>query len=314
MNNRKVIITGATSFIGRALINKLLERENCKIIAIVAPNSPRKNSICVSERVHVIEAYLEEIDQIDERDIDLTDVAYHIGWSSRFSNPRYNIDGQMLNVDYLEKVINLSRRIGCKKILAIGSQAECGRVKEPISELTPDHPETAYAVAKCRAYERGMELCGRYGLDFYWPRLLSAYGPGDKMRTMVMSCLDAAVHKKEIEFTKCEQVWDYVYVDDVADALLGIADKGVSGVKYTIASGQGRKLIDYISEIAEIANAPFLLDGIGKKEYVDGQVMYLVGDISRLSLDTGFCPKVSFSEGIRTTVEIDFGIRYQPWR
>lgn len=306
MSNGKVIVTGATSFIGRALIEKILKMQQREIIAVVASDSQRKENIPKSERIQIIESDLKDIDMIDIDVADSVATIYHIGWSSRFSNPRYNIEGQMQNVDYLKKVINLGKRLGCKKILGIGSQAECGRVSEPISELTPDHPETAYAVAKCHAYERGMELCGKYGIDFYWPRLLSAYGPGDKMRTMIMSCLDAAVHKKKAEFTKCEQIWDYIYVSDVADALLGIADKGVPGIKYTIASGYGRKLVDYISDIAEIADAPSLLEGIGKKEYTDGQVMYLVGDISRLSLDTGFHPVVSFSEGIQATIKADF--------
>lgn len=209
-------------------------------------------------------------------------------------------------MDYLEKVINLGRKLDCKKIMGIGSQAECGRVSEPITELTPDFPENAYAVAKCRAYERGMTLCEKYGIDFYWPRILSAYGPGDRRHTMIMSCLTAAVHNQKIEFTKCEQMWDYVYVGDVADALMGIADRGIPGIKYTVASGQRKKLSDYIEEIARITDAPFLLEGIGKKEYVEGQVMYLVGDISRLKKDIGFQPMISFADGIRTTLETDF--------
>lgn len=306
MSVRKIIVTGATSFIGKALIEKLLEDEKYEIYAVVAPDSLRKDNICKSERIQVIEAYLEDIDRIDTNYIDSVDMIYHIGWSSRFSNPRYNLEGQMQNVSCLEKVISLGRKIECNKIIGVGSQAECGCVSEPISESTPNHPETAYAVAKCHAYEKGMELCERYGMDFYWPRLLSAYGPGDRMHTMIMSCLDAAIHKKKAEFTKCEQIWDYIYVDDVADALLGVADRGVPGIKYTIASGRGRKLADYLSEIAEITDAPTLLEGIGKKEYADGQVMYLVGDISRLISDTGFQPKVSFSDGIRATIATDF--------
>ena len=306
MSSGKVIITGATSFIGRALIEKILKMQQYEIIAVVASDSLRKENIPKSERIKIIESDLKDIGMIERDVADSVAALYHIGWSSRFSNPRYNIEGQMQNVDYLKKVIHLGKRLGCRRILGIGSQAECGRVSEPISELTPDHPETAYAAAKCRAYEMGMELCGRYGIDFYWSRLLSAYGPGDKMHTMIMSCLDAAVHKKKVEFTKCGQIWDYIYVDDVAEALIRITDVGAPGVKYTIASGHGRKLADYITDIAKITEAPFLLEGIGKKEYADGQVMYLVGDINRLNLDTGFRPMVSFSEGIRATLEAGF--------
>lgn len=308
MGNRKAIVTGATSFIGKALIEAILKMDQCEIVAVTAPNSLRKKNIPKSERIHIIESDLKDMDMLDVKELNDVDIIYHIAWSSRFNNPRYNLEGQMQNVDYLSKIFSLGEKIGCRKIVGIGSQAECGRVTEPIAESTPDNPETAYAIAKCYAYEKGMELCERYGIAFYWPRLLSAYGPGDNMHTMIMSCLDAAIYNKKIEFTRCEQIWDYIYVDDVAKALIGIADKGVPGIKYTLSSGCGKKLVEYIKEIAEIANAPFLMEGIGKKEYADGQVMYLIGDIERLSVDLGFRPTTSFSDGIRAILAENFDV------
>ena len=306
MRDRTIVITGATSFIGSALIRRLLKEDTCRIVAVTAPDSLRKDRICQSDRVHIIESDLADIDHIEPHCMENVDCIYHIGWTSRFANARYNLEGQIQNVVYLEKLIGWADKVGCKKILGVGSQAECGRISSALSELTPDHPETSYAVAKCRAYAKGMELCGRYGIKFFWPRLLSAYGPGDKMRTMIMSCLDAAVYKKKIEFTKCEQIWDYIYVDDVADALIKIVKEGDPGVKYTIASGQGRPLRDYICEIAEITGASWLLEGIGKIVYAEDQVMYLTGDIQRLAEDTGFEPKVSFDKGIKETLRVDF--------
>lgn len=305
-NNKKVIVTGATSFIGSALIRQL-KKGSGGILAVVSPDSPRKNRIHQSDSVKIVECDLANFDRLKVDDKEQVETIFHIGWSNRFHNARYNTEGQLRNVEYLKKVIVMADKVGCKKILGVGSQAECGRISSVLSETTPDQPETAYAVAKCQAYAKGMELCGRYGIEFFWPRLLSAYGPGDKMRTMIMSCLSAATYKKKIEFTKCEQIWDYIYVDDVADALIKIVNKGVPGVKYTIASGQGRPLKDYICDIAEITGASWILEGIGKREYAEDQVMYLTGNIQRLTEDTGFEPKVSFKKGIEETLRVDFG-------
>lgn len=306
MDKKSVIVTGATSFIGNALIRQMLSEGEYKIFAVTSPDSGRKDSICKSGSVEIIESDLSGIDRILPDYTGKIDAIYHIGWSSRFDNARYNLDGQMQNAEYMERVITLADRLGCNKVLGVGSQAECGRVQEPITETTPDHPETAYAVAKCRAYERAMELCGKYGIQFFWPRLLSAYGPNDKMRTMIMACLHAAVCKEKIQFTACEQIWDYIYVDDAADALIAIVERGKCGVKYPIASGKGRRLAEYIADIAEITNAPFLMNGIGAKPYAKEQVMYLVGDIRRLCEDTGFVPKTDFRQGIRNTIHNNF--------
>lgn len=299
----KYIITGATSFIGNALIDQLSKDEECEIVAIIRPGSIRSKSICITKQVKVIESNLSNLDSLKNSILYGANVIFHIGWSSDFVNARYNIEGQMINVSYLNKVMLLACHIGCDKVIGIGSQAECGRVNEPISDKTKDNPETAYAIAKCRAYEQGMESALKYHISFYWPRLLSAYGPNDKSKTLVMSCLNAVARREKIALTPCEQTWDFIYVEDVARALILIAKKGKAGKKYSIASGIGRELKDYIMEMADITKCSLLLDGIGKREYSNEQVMYLLGDIKSLWEDTGFTICTSFGDGIVKTIQ-----------
>lgn len=306
MNDRKkVIVTGATSFIGQSLIRSLIN-QGYYVIALIRPNSIRKNLLCVSDKIKIVETELEQLESLDENVLLGCNSIYHIGWCSDFENPRYNLEGQMKNVRVLQNVIELSKRIECKKIISVGSQAECGRVNKAIDENTPDNPETAYAVAKCLAYNRGMELCEKYNINLYWPRLLSAYGPNDKGRTMIMSCLEACIYKKKIDLTMCEQIWDYIYVDDAAEALISIVKQGTSGIKYPIASGEGKPLKEFIKKISLITGNNEIMQRIGMKEYSENQVMYLVGNIDRLQKDTGFMPKVSFEQGIINTIKSNF--------
>lgn len=308
MGGRKVIVTGATSFIGRSLISNLYGK-GFDVVAIIRPKSIRKSTLPLGKIYKIIEVELNSISTLDKEELEGTDIIFHLGWNSDFENPRYNLEGQLINVEIFQKVVELAYAIGCKKIVSVGSQAECGRVTKMLSEATPDNPETAYAVAKCKAYEWGMVHCKQMGIDLYWPRLLSAYGPYDKERTMIMSCIKAAIAGEEIEFTGCEQIWDYIYVDDVAEALVRIAECGIPGIKYSIASGKGRPLKEYIYEIAKIVGNETILEGIGKKEYITEQVMYLVGDIERLRIDTGFSPMVSFEQGIEKIIMTNFSRR-----
>ena len=227
------------------------------------------------------------------------DVFFSIAWNSDFDNPRYNLEGQLKNVDYTLDAMMTAKRLGCCKFLAIGSQAECGLVNNPIGSYTPDAPLTAYAVAKCEAYVKGCELCDKLGMDFYWPRLLSAYGLFDRPSTLIMSCIDACKKHDALAMTAAEQIWDYVYVDDVARVLRILVERGKPMKKYSIASGVGRPLREYIKIITDVYGYPELLNGIGKRDYTPNEVMYLVGDISELLNDTGLTINPDFEKHIR---------------
>ncbi len=299
---KKAIITGATSYIGIALSNWLIKR-GYEVTAVIHPNSSRKNWLHADPALTVIECELNDLDHLVLPDEGIYDHFYHVGWSSDFSNSRYNLDGQLQNLAYNLKAVRLAHQCGCSTFLSVGSQAECGRLSYRIGAAAPDNPETAYGVVKCRAAKATLDLCKEFGMKHCWPRLLSAYGPYERPGTLISQCLNGCRMKRSLDMTKCEQIWDYIYVGDVAAALTLIAENGKHGVKYPIGSGIGRKLSDYIKEIAVLTGNSKLLEGIGKRAYSDDQVMYLVSDISDLTNDTGFLPAVSFRDGILYTYE-----------
>lgn len=297
----RAIVTGATSLIGIALIKELLE-EGKEVYAIIRPNSTRKKDILRLGPTALIEAELGSLDQI-ELSTDSCDVLFHVGWSSDFSTPRFNLQGQLQNVTYGEKALDLAHRYRCGCFLSIGSQAECGRVDGCITPDTPSRPENAYAIAKAVACAKLQSGCEDYGMKFCWPRLLSAYGPYDRPHTMVMQCIRAALLDEDVELTAGGQIWDYIYVDDVARALCAIAENGKHGRKYPIGSGCAQSLRSYIEEIAEAAGNTRIVEGLGKRPYSEGQVMNLLADLSETTKDTGFCCKTDFRTGIRETVK-----------
>lgn len=294
---KNVIVTGATSFIGIALL-KLLYKRNIAVTAIIRPNSSRKG-LLKSQLIdcEIVECELDKIASVELSKTEY-DAIFHIGWSSDFENSRYNLNGQLKNVEYCKNVIELGKRYNCKKILSVGSQAECGLVDKPISSLTNSNPQTAYAEAKCIAFDECRKLSATEGIQLYWPRLLSAYGPYDRNSTMIMACINACKNKEIMSLTPAEQIWDYVYIDKVAEALLAIIEKGKAEKKYSIASGIGRPLKEYISIVSDVMEFPQLLSGIGMKDYVANQVMYLVGDVRELYEDTGVIMQYDFKNGI----------------
>ncbi len=304
---KRALVTGATSFIGIALIGELMDH-GYEVTAVIRPGSTRTPLLskecpgadvagCDISDLPGLKACLQNSGKSHKYD-----VFFHVGWSSDFDNPRYNIQGQMQNVSYGIHAMKAAADLGCDKFLAVGSQAECGLVDSPIDSKTKDAPLTAYAKAKCALYNRCVETAGRLGIDFYWPRLLSAYGPYDRPGTLVMSCIDACLKHKEIAISGAEQIWDYVYVADVARAFRLIAEKGQAGKKYSVASGVCRPLKEYILDISDSFGYPELMDGIGKRPYAENEVMFLSGEVSELYEDTGMVFDPDFKSHLHSCV------------
>ena len=98
-----------------------------------------------------------------------------------------------------------------------------------------------------------------------------------------------------------EQKWDYVYIDDVIDALLAIGRKGKNGKVYAIGHGDNWPLSNYIRIIHELID-PSLPLGIGDIPYDCKKLPSSCVDLSEITIDTGFIPRVPFEVGIKKVI------------
>ena len=151
-------------------------------------------------------------------------------------------------------------------------------------------------------------LCRRYNMRHIWMRILSGYGKYDNKYSLIVSTIINSLDNKPLQFSEAEQIWDFVYMDDIANAFYLAAMKGRNNAIYTVGSGHAVCLKDYImilcEELGENAE-----NSIGKLPYSDSQIMHLEADISRLQEDTGWKPEVGFAEGIERIIPF-----YKEWK
>lgn len=301
MNRKKAIVTGATGMLALALIRRLL-KENYHVFAVIRPSSSRIKNIPENENITVVECDLAEISRLSSLIACNCDAFYHFAWDSTYGAARNDMQAQIKNIEASVSAVRVAHELGCKVFLGAGSQAEYGRCDSIISPQTPTFPENGYGMAKLCAGQMTRVLCTQLGIKHIWCRIFSTYGPYDGSQTMVMSGILKMLNGERPQYTKGEQRWDYLYCDDAAEAFYLAAEKGTDGKVYCIGSGKTRMLKDYIYAIRDAIN-PQLQIGIGEIPYFENQVMYLCADISELTADTGFCPKYSFEEGIKATVD-----------
>jgi len=295
---KNIVITGATGMIGATLARYALERE-MNVLCIVRKNSVRTDNLPQSDGLKIIYADLSEYNQLGISGN--YDIFYHFAWEETVGAFRDSADAQVVNIQYTLDAVRLAKRIGCKKFTGIGSQAEYGCVTEPLKPDTPTNPESAYGITKYAAGKLSRLLCVQLGMQFNWVRILSIFGALDGSHTLIMTAIKQLQNQQQPEFTKCEQLWDYLYCDEAAKALLAIGEKGVDGKTYPLGSGKGKKISEYLETVRDIV-APNITLQFGKKPYYPHQPMYLVADISELTKDTSWIPEISFEEGIRKII------------
>ena len=297
---RKVVMTGGSGPVGAAFVRRLLRQDDIEILLFLRKTSTRKQYIPDDHRIKIEWYDLEELHNYVPVEHDFN-VFFHFGWSQTNKVMRHNMQVQLKNVQYACLAVELAKKMGCHTFIGAGSQAEYGRHTKVLSEDTVCKPEIAYGVAKLSANYSTRIMCEQAGMRHIWPRILSAYGPYDYDDLMIPSTIIKAIKGERLEFTEANQIWDFIYEDDLADAFYLIAEHGRHGINYPIGSGQARPLREYIEIIRDHIDPRLKLD-FGAIPYGDRQTMHLEADITGLTKDTGWMPKVNFEEGITRTI------------
>lgn len=298
---KRAIVTGATGAVGTALIKELINN-NIEVLVFCREGSARNANIPVNPLVQTLYCDLTELSQVENLTGKTYDVFYHFAWMGTTGDARNDMYLQNQNVRYALDAVGAAKRFGCKKFIGAGSQAEYGRVEGVLNPGTPAFPEMGYGIAKLCAGQMTRELAHQCGMEHNWVRILSVYGPNDGAQSMVMSTIHKLQNGEVPQFTKGEQMWDYLYSGDAARAFRLVGEKGINGKTYVLGNGKARPLADYIKIIRDEVNPKAKID-LGAIPYAPKQVMYLQADVEELRRDTGFKPEMRFDEGIKKILE-----------
>ncbi len=298
-NIRRVIVTGATSMVGIALIKECI-KHNVEVLAIVRKGSTKRKKIPKSGSVEIIEYDLKDLAGFtSERSGKIYDVCYHFAWSHTSKGMRDDPVLQQENIRYTLDAVEMASRLGCWKFVGAGSQAEYGSKKEIIDPDTYVEPQVAYGISKYAAGLLSQKLCRRYGMIHIWGRIFSVYGSNDKEETMLSYAIGQFIKGETAKFSSGVQMWDYLHEDDAGKIFYLLGERIMQDRVYCIASGKPRQLKKFILEMQEVYGAGAECEFA--KE--DGQqVLQIQADASSLFRDISYMPVISFKEGIKKMI------------
>jgi UDP-glucose 4-epimerase len=294
----RAIIIGADGFVGSHLTQRL-RNENIDVWAVVLPRSPLVARIKSIPGVHILEHSIEELNSSCMPDE--ADVLYYLAWQGVSPEERNEFDLQFKNIDLSIRCLRIAADIGVKKVIFPGSTSEYMFYGKPIDSSAAPSVVNAYGSVKAAV----RYLCGQYaeelGIGFIYTVITGIYA-ADRIDNNVLNyTIKCLLREEKPILTGLEQLWDYVHIDDVMDAMYLIGEKGIPGSFYCIGHGDNQPLLRYIEAIRDIIN-PSLPLGIGEKPYPSGRIPSSCVDLSTLCIDTGFKPKIPFRIGIKEVI------------
>jgi nucleoside-diphosphate-sugar epimerase len=299
----RCLVTGASGFLGSHLVRKLVN-EGHEVLAVVRKSSDLWRLKDVLPRLRLVYSMLSELSHITT-DIQAfrPDTAFHLAWSG--GNSRKYQDDISQVFDNIPGSLDLVRAVheaGCSRYVFLGSAVEYGPCRIPVRETDTLEPKTLYGLSKLTTSRLSEALCAQLGIRYCGVRLFWAYGPMDDSLRMVPSVITRLLAGKRPSLTPGEQIWDFIYVEDVVQALVALAENDSASGIFNLGSGAPVTIRDMVIEIRNSID-PALDLGFGDFPYPPNQVMHLEADISRIRTATGWTPTTSRSEGIRKTVE-----------
>ena len=166
--------------------------------------------------------------------------------------------------------------------------------------LTPERPATLYGASKL-ALTRMADAYGRVaGVSFATGRLFLLYGPHETPRRLVPSVVRALLDGEEARCTHGRQLRDFLHVADAADAFVALLASDVEG-PVNIASGAPVRLRDVVTTIAEEIGRPDLVR-LGAVTPPAGDPDALTANVARLRDEVGWRPRVELRQGLADTI------------
>ena len=297
------LVIGGSGFIGWHLVNVLLAKGR-KVTVIGRSPFPR-NTLPV-EVNYISGDYgdtmllLEILKDVNE----VVDLAYSTVPRTSFQNP---INDILSNLPIAINFLKVASKFPIKKIVLISSGGTVyGKAKYlPIKENHPTDPICPYGITKLAMEKYAIMFYRLKSLPIVILRPSNAYGERQRSfsgQGFIATAIASILKKEEVViFGKNGTIRDYIYVQDICNAILSVLDKGEIGECYNIGSGIGRSNSDVIKEIFTFAKSngfKVSIKYIPKRKF---DVPVNILDTSKIYNRCGWKAMVSFEVGIKKT-------------
>src|SRR4051812_8952640 len=273
----RTLVTGASGHLGSYLVRRLLD-EGFEVVALARDESDLWRLSDVLERVELIRADLSNIKRAAPAILEAKpEAVFHLAWQGITGGFKNDPAQLTSNVKGSLELFEMARASACKLWVGMGSQAEYGKHDSLLTEETPVNPETAYGVGKLCVGLLTKKLCELANMRYVWLRLLATYGPKDDEKHLIPSVICSLLRGLHLSLTSGEQSWDYLYVEDAAEAIFRVAVTEEARGIFNLSSGKIQTVREITERIRNLIDPSANL-GFGEIPTAPDQIMHLQAD------------------------------------
>ncbi len=293
---KRVLLTGATGFIGRHCLPLLVER-GYEVHAVSSRTTPADQPNLYWHRADMLDsgqvgAVIDDIKPM---------YLLHFSWYAvlgKFWTSPDNFRWVQASLELLQKFA----REGGRRAVMAGTCAEYDWRYGFCSEtVTPLFPTTLYGICKHSLQLMLGSFSKHMGLSAAWGRIFFLFGPHEHPDRLVAYVIRSLLRGEPARCSHGNQIRDFLYVQDVAEAFVALLESTVSG-PVNIASGKPVALRDVINTIAKIQNRPDLIE-LGIMPTREDEPQLLLADVRRLREEVGWKPKYDLETALRKTIK-----------
>ena len=295
---RRVLVTGANGFIGRFLVEKLCSGSERVALMTRQPTGRRDVTEYVGDLrdADFVAASVAEwsphcifhLAAIRERAVQAEAVRLQI---------ENNVVGSLNLFSAAQQLPRL------QAVVALGTCEEYGNVAGPFVETLRELPISAYSFSKQCVTKLCEMAYGSWGLPVAVVRPTMAYGPGQPPDMFLPALIRSLLADKPFPMTAGEQTRDYVFVSDLVDALLIIAETPAAmGKVLNVGTEEKVRLVDLAQLVERLTGKRGLLR-VGEVAYRTQDIMDYSVDCSLLRSLVDWKPQILLEAGLRKTIE-----------
>ncbi|HLC60547.1 MAG TPA: NAD-dependent epimerase/dehydratase family protein [Candidatus Nanoarchaeia archaeon] len=290
----EVIVTGGSGFIASYLVTHLLEKgHKVKILDLNEPRIKHKNLEFARKSI---------LNNIAE-DIKGADAVFHFAALLGVDNSdKRPLDTMKVNLEGSVNVFKSSLDAGVKRMIFSSSSEVYGEPRElPIKEESVKGPVSTYGVSKLAAEIYAKAFNQESGADIKIVRFFNVYGPGQQSNWVVPIFINKALRNEPITiFGNGNQTRCFTYVEDIADGVMKVFEKGKTGEAYNIGNNRPTTILELAQIVKEFtkSKSEIIKLGFGKETRLkEREIEYRIPDITKMKA-LGWQPETMVRDGV----------------